>query len=78
MELENWKQLHEQWTDSKLVLDEYQDSVDQEVELVLMGKSRGPTTAMRIGLVQQRKIEADLRDELDHFLDRCFDMDVIN
>jgi len=78
MELENWKRLHEQWTISKLVLDEYQDSIDQEVELVLMGKSRGPTNAMRIGLVQQRKLEAGLRNELDLFLDGCFDIDVIN
>jgi hypothetical protein len=78
MELENWQHLHEQWATSKLVLDEYQDSIDQEVELVLMGKSRGPTNAMRVGLVQQRKLEAGLRHELDDFLDRCFDADVMN
>jgi len=78
MELENWQRLHEKWATSKLVLDEYQDSVDQEVELVLMGKSRGPTNAMKIGLVQQRKLEAGLRNELDHFLDGCFDLDVMN
>ncbi|MCB4812428.1 hypothetical protein LG204_14010 [Methylovorus menthalis] len=78
MELENWQRLHEQWATSKLVLDEYQDSVDQEVELVLMGKSRGPTTSMKISLVQQRKLVTGLRDELDHFLDRCFDADVMN
>jgi hypothetical protein len=78
MELANWQHLHEQWATSKLVLDEYQDSVDQEVELVLMGKSRGPTPSMKIGLVQQRRLVMSLREELDHFLDGCFDMDVMN
>jgi len=32
-----------------------------------MGKSRGSTNAMKIGLVQQRNLEAGLRNELDQF-----------
>ncbi|KAF0843238.1 hypothetical protein FNL37_0658 [Methylovorus glucosotrophus] len=78
MELKDWQRLHEKWEVEKAILAEYQDTVDQETELVLMGKSRGPTNALRIRLVQQRKLESNLRNELDHFLDGCFDVDVIN
>jgi len=78
MELEDWQRLHEEWEIAKAILAEYQDTIDQEIELVLMGKSRGPTNALKIRLVQQRKLEANLRNELDQFLDGCFDVDVIN
>lgn len=78
MELEDWQRLHEEWEIAKAVLDDYQDSIDQEIELVLVGKSRGPTNSMKIRLVQQRKLATNLRNELDQFLDGCFDIDVIN